>query len=145
MYDKILMPVEGDDHEDKILRHAVEHARNHDSELQVVHIIDGGKMSELRAETDTSHPDGPHADAAKANDVLSDVEKSVPSDIEDSYVELGGDPADKITEYVEQEDIDLIVMGTHGREGIRRILIGSVAEEVVRNSNPPVLTVPLSD
>lgn len=139
------MPVEGDDHEEKILKHAVEHARNHDSELQVVHIIEGGTMSELRAETDTSHPDGPHADKAEANKVLSNVKKNVPSDIEDSYVELGGDPADKITEYVEQEDIDLIVMGTHGREGIRRILIGSVAEEVVRNSKPPVLTVPLSD
>lgn len=43
--------------------------------------------------------------------------------------------------YVEEHDIDLIVMGTHGRRGVRRLFLGSVAEEVVRRSSSPVLTV----
>ncbi len=52
-----------------------------------------------------------------------------------------GAPADEILEYASQRDIDLIVMGTHGREGIARALLGSVAETVVRKASCPVLTV----
>lgn len=47
-----------------------------------------------------------------------------------------------ILDYAEEGDIDLIVMGTHGRRGLRRLLLGSVAEEVVRMAPCPVLTVP---
>lgn len=46
-----------------------------------------------------------------------------------------------ILDYVEEQDIDLVVMGTHGRRGLRRMLLGSVAEEVVRLAPCPVLTV----
>lgn len=51
-----------------------------------------------------------------------------------------GDPADEIVKVVEDEDVDLIVMGTHGRSGISRMLMGSVAEAVVRQAPCPVLT-----
>jgi nucleotide-binding universal stress UspA family protein len=50
--------------------------------------------------------------------------------------------AGAILDYAAQNDIDLVVMGTHGRRGLRRLLLGSVAEEVVRVSPCPVLTVP---
>ncbi|MBM4361058.1 MAG: universal stress protein [Deltaproteobacteria bacterium] len=53
-----------------------------------------------------------------------------------------GDPARKLLESVEAERPDLVVIGTHGRTGARRWLIGSVAERVVRHSPAPVLTVP---
>lgn len=52
-----------------------------------------------------------------------------------------GRPATAIVEYAEQEGIDLIVMGTHGRSGVAHLLLGSVAERVVRTSQCPVLTV----
>ena len=54
---------------------------------------------------------------------------------------LAGDPADAIVRIAETEHIDLIVMGTHGRRGISRLLMGSVAESVVRARPCPVLTV----
>ena len=47
----------------------------------------------------------------------------------------------KITEYAEDADIDHVVIGTHGRTGISRIIVGSVAETVVRESSAPVTTV----
>ncbi len=50
-------------------------------------------------------------------------------------------PAPAILDYARDNNIDLIVMGTHGRRGIRRALLGSVAEEVVRHASCPVLTV----
>ncbi len=51
-----------------------------------------------------------------------------------------GDPRDRIEGVAEQIRADLIVMGTHGRRGVRRVLLGSVAESVVRTAPCPVLT-----
>jgi universal stress protein A len=52
-----------------------------------------------------------------------------------------GSPFDEIVRYARSRDIDLIAMGTHGRGGVPRLLIGSVAETVVRHANCAVLTV----
>lgn len=54
---------------------------------------------------------------------------------------LIGRPAEEIIDYAEKNDIDLIVMGTLGLTGVKRFLIGSVAENVVRHSKVPVLVV----
>jgi nucleotide-binding universal stress UspA family protein len=50
-------------------------------------------------------------------------------------------PAERIVRYVDDEDVDLVVMGTHGRRGVERMLLGSVTEEVVRTAPAPVMTV----
>jgi len=52
-----------------------------------------------------------------------------------------GDPAEAIVQLAESDQVDLIVMGTHGRTGLTRLLMGSVAEAVVRRAPCPVLTV----
>jgi len=54
---------------------------------------------------------------------------------------LVGYPAEEIINLAEDEKADLIIMGTHGRKGIDRILFGSVAEKIVKNARCPVLTV----
>jgi nucleotide-binding universal stress UspA family protein len=54
-------------------------------------------------------------------------------------VVLNGDVADTLVEYAKENDIDLIVMGTHGAQGIEKILLGSVAERVLNRSSCPVL------
>lgn len=54
-----------------------------------------------------------------------------------------GNPREDIIRMAETLEVDLIVMGTHGHTGLRRILIGSVAENVVRHSGIPVMVVPL--
>jgi len=67
----------------------------------------------------------------------------VPSDPSVSFEHklLAGDPAAAIVEAADQENVDLIVLGTHGRTGLTRLLMGSVAENVVRKAKCPVLTV----
>jgi len=52
-----------------------------------------------------------------------------------------GDPAAEILKTIESEDIDLVVMGTHGYKGLEHAIFGSVAEKVVKNSAVPVLTI----
>lgn len=59
----------------------------------------------------------------------------------ESILLRGFTPADKILEYVQENNFDLIIMGSHGRTGIKHLLQGSVSEKVVRLSNIPVLTI----
>lgn len=54
---------------------------------------------------------------------------------------LFGDPATEIVEFAKENKVDLIVLGTHGATGLRRLLMGSVAEGVVRRATVPVMTV----
>ena len=55
---------------------------------------------------------------------------------------LAGNPADKIIEYVHKNGIDLVIMSTHGRSGVSRLVFGSVAEKVIRQLDVPVLIKP---
>ena len=54
---------------------------------------------------------------------------------------LVGSPAEKILELAQQENIDLIIMGAHGRKGLERVFFGSVADKVVTGARCPVLTI----
>ena len=54
---------------------------------------------------------------------------------------LSGDPAQEILKTIEKEGIDLVIMGTHGRKGLEHVFFGSVAENVVKKSPAPVLTI----
>jgi universal stress protein A len=77
--------------------------------------------------------------AEQARDALA---KIVPDDgnIRFEHRLLGGVPGLEITRLAEEEKADLIVIGTHGRTGLSRLLMGSVAEAVVRRATCPVLT-----
>ena len=65
-------------------------------------------------------------------------------DVETQY-RMDGNPADAILDHVEENDVSLIVMASHGRSGIRRWLLGSVAEKVIQSSPVPALVVPVRD
>ena len=52
-----------------------------------------------------------------------------------------GDPAEEIVKFADEQGIDLIVMGTHGRKGLDRTLMGSVADHVIKNASAPVFTI----
>jgi nucleotide-binding universal stress UspA family protein len=56
-------------------------------------------------------------------------------------VVLDGHPAEELDMYADSQDINLVVIGTHGRKGLNRLLIGSVAEKVIRRAKIPVLVV----
>lgn len=87
-----------------------------------------------------------------ARDLHSSAEENLQAFVREHFpgmdvntVAISGYPADEIVSLAEKSEADLIIMGTHGHQGIDRILFGSVAESVVRNSHVPVITVrPLS-
>jgi nucleotide-binding universal stress UspA family protein len=73
---------------------------------------------------------------------LEDIRPANP-DIPYTHVFLEGDPATEIVRYANDVGVDLIVMGTHGRTGVERLLVGSVAEKVMRDAPCSVLVVKL--
>ena len=75
---------------------------------------------------------------AQAADRLKAI---APADVKTKTATAIGTPVDRILQYIADEGIDLVVLGTHGRGAVGHLLLGSVAERVVRRSPVPVLTV----
>ncbi len=74
-------------------------------------------------------------------DDLHQVRPTVENGLSIDYLLVEGDPANNIVRVAAERHCGLIVMGTHGHRGLERLLMGSVAEQVVRRANCPVLTV----
>ncbi len=69
------------------------------------------------------------------------LEELVPADVPYTWKVLSGDVADEIVDHAEAEEVDMIIMGTHGYKGLEKILFGSVAEKVVKTARCPVMTI----
>jgi nucleotide-binding universal stress UspA family protein len=137
MYDDILLPYDGSEGAAEVLHHASEIAHWADATIRVLYVADTTRDSVTVVEghaVDVLEREGADIvdEAAKTLDTLG---VSHETDV------VQGNPAPTIVEYAEQYGQDLIVMPTHGREGISRYLMGSVSEKVVRLSPVPVLTV----
>ena len=102
----------------------------------VMHVIEPVKMGFAEFNTYV----GPEEDKGRALEMLRAIKSPAPT-VTLEYRLLEGDPAGVITETAAETDADLIVMGTHGRTGFTRLIMGSVAEEVLRRAPCPVLTV----
>ena len=144
MYQRILVPVDGSATSQLGLKEAVKLAKLLKSRLQLVHIVDElpavspqiygaiyeGVLEQLRSGGRT---------------ILSQAEAAVRAEgipVESQLVEgLGGIAGEYIVKQAAAWPADLIVCGTHGRRGVRRIVMGSDAEYIVRHSPTPVLLV----
>lgn len=144
MYDRILVPTDGSADTERAVEHAAELAVAHGAELRAVYVVNSATFAGLPMETSWEGID----------DVLREEGESALERVEEVVAKYGvpvetrlleGSPSRRIVEYAESEDCDLVVMGTHGRGGIDRLLLGSVAEGVVRASSVPVLTVRVGD
>ncbi len=76
------------------------------------------------------------------NEITSNVENTAKAaGLEAESLVLKGDPAEKIVNFSEEQNVDMIVVGSHGIGGFERLVIGSVSEKVVRHAKVPVLVV----
>lgn len=145
MYDDILLATDGSEPARRAAEHAVERAAADGATLHALYVIDAdpSPLAVSRADVrETLREVGEQA----AEAALTEVE-SLPAaaDIELEPVVVEGHPAECIVSEAAEHDIDLVVMGTHGRPGVSRRLLGSVTERVVRSSPAPVLTVGQQD
>ena len=130
----ILCPVDFSISSDSALAYASSIAKEYDAELHIVHIYE---EPFAYAEPTTFVPP---ADMQPDRERLEKTRPDSP-DVRFRHEFIVGHPADKLVDYANKYDIDLIVMGTHGRTGISRLLMGSVAEAIVRRAPCPVLTI----
>ncbi|MBP8625194.1 MAG: universal stress protein [Syntrophorhabdales bacterium] len=141
MIKKILCPVDFSEFTDEILVYATEIAKRFDAELYLLHVIPS--LSYFTPYESFMTPENLVVlERSIEREVEKDFEKITKKiDIPFKKVVRTGVAFVEIIDYIKEESISLVVMGTHGRSGIEHILIGSVAEKVVRKSPCPVLTI----
>ena len=141
-YEKILVPVDFTAHSAEAVQRAVDLAQHYSASLALIYVYEpldyalpegyamytpeqaGQLMEEFRE---------------RLNKMVNEVRALGISSVE-SHV-LNGSAAIEICDFAKQHRFDLIVMGTHGRKGLSHLLMGSVAERVLRTAHCPVLTV----
>lgn len=141
---RILVATDFGEAADAALVYGRELATRFGADLHVVHVAENVYITAFGAETY----------AAVVPDLQRDIEDSAWRRLRDATVDSDGrgprttlvvmtssSPAFAVIDYAREHDVDLIVMGTHGRGAVQHLFMGSVAERVVRHAHCPVLTV----
>jgi nucleotide-binding universal stress UspA family protein len=135
---RILVPHDFSETSEAAVRYAVALARNFGARIHLLHVGD-----QARLDLETEFPlglEGAVEDAVRER-LLKIVGPAEQAELRPEFVVRAGVPAAEIVRYASNYDIDLIVMGTHGRGPVSHMVMGSVAEKVVRTAPCPVLTV----
>jgi nucleotide-binding universal stress UspA family protein len=132
---KILYPTDFSSYSNQAYFHAIALAENHGASLTVLFV----------QSPDTATPGAVGDEGYSRSYWRNQLEQIRPTnpEIPVRHVLLSGDPAEEIVRYGRDTGMDLIVMGTHGRTGLERLLLGSVAERVLRDASCSVLVVKL--
>lgn len=142
LYDRILVPTDGSSEGERAVIHALDVAAVHGASVHALYVVDSAGYAGMPMESSWEGVSQLlRDDAHEAVERVEQIAATVSVPVETAVIE--GSPSREITKYAEENDCDLIVMGTHGRGGIDRLLLGSVAEKVVRGASVPVLTVRL--
>jgi len=156
MFSNILVPLDGSDLGEKALRSAESFARFHSAVLHLIHVVpplpelEGAKRGLIAA---ISAQAAAHQQRA-ARDLLEDRISSgkeyleqIAANLRDAGIKvetaiIEGAVADRILEYAKDHDVDLVAMSPHGYGGIKRLLLGSVTDRIIRSSHTPILVLP---
>ncbi len=157
-YKRILIATDGSEYVKKAVAHAIGIASLSGAELYAVYVIEKKPTYDIRSYFSSDIPTRGVKEILRKEGLSTDIELRILKEegevaikyIEDNakkegqhlekFIEMGN-PAEEILKLADEKSIDLIVMGTLGRTGIEKFLLGSVAEKVIRNSKIPVLVV----
>lgn len=147
MYERILIPTDGSSVAQAAVDHAVDIATQYDAELHALFVADTDAIAYgLRADQVDRIREGNFTEMGELDKQAHSATGYVAEQCEDRGVTVeehhaGGKPHKVIAEFAGEERIDLVVMGSHGRAGVRRALLGSVTERTLRSTDAPVLVV----
>jgi len=137
MYHEILVPTDGSENATTAMEHAIGLAGGSDARLHVINVINPRwydmSIDSARAPVEK--------DRQEYIDELVDM--AAEAEVETVTAVLDGTPAKAILDYAADHEIDLIVMGKRGRGNLENLLLGSVADYVVKHADVPVHTVPM--
>ncbi|WP_456271982.1 universal stress protein [Bacillus sp. AK031] len=138
MYKKILLATDGSEHSKRAAENAIHIAQcSEGSAIEVVYVVDAGRAkSDVLANWNSSE--------------MNDFRKERMKDVERKAKEAGvsydikvlhGEPGPAIVEYVNANEVDLVVIGSRGLNGLQEFVLGSVSHKVAKRANCPVLIV----
>ena len=139
---RILCPTDFMEGSKEAVRYAVDIAEKYNAKLYLIHVIH-----------DMEKVTGWYVPHITTDELYKDMEQGAKKELDKIFAEelrgfdnveqtiVKGIPYAEIIRFSEANDIDIVVLGTHGRRGLDRIIFGSTAEQVVKNSRCPVLTV----
>ncbi len=147
MYDTILVPTDGSDAAESAIDDAITIAGKFDATIHALYVVDTDSVNyaigteqvdRLKSGQFDEMPElAERADAA----ISTVVEAAKAAGVPTVKAVRAGIPHRVIRDYVKAEGIDLVVMGSHGRSGVKRALLGSVTERTLRSTRVPVLVV----
>jgi nucleotide-binding universal stress UspA family protein len=144
MYETLLLPTDGSDGTRAAIRHANELATTYDATVHVLSVVD--TRNRFESPSSGLAPEAwTERERERANEAIDDAVAALDDDLVVERAVREGTPTEGILDYVDEADVDMVVVATHGRTGLDRYLIGSVTEEVVRKSSVPVLTANVGD
>ncbi len=133
---KIVLATDGSKYSEPAIKRAVEFAKSYDSELKIVSVVDVTEEFFARA------PQAVEGLVNKAKDLVDDIRKKAASEgIKAEGIVREGEAYKSIVNVSKEENADAVILGSHGRTGLRRLLMGSVTEKVIGYSPCPVLVV----
>lgn len=147
MFENILIATDGSKHSEYAARMGIELAKLSKGKVTAVYIADVGRyfvpISDVGFNVSSGATDSIRSSIIKSGETavksIEDIAKNAGVTSESKVIE--GRPAEDIVKLAEESKMDVIVIGSIGKTGIEKFLIGSVAEKVVRNSKVPVLVV----
>lgn len=147
MYDRILVPTDGSDVAEAAVEQAIDLAEKYGAEIHALYVADTDAVAYgLGTEQVDRIRQGNFSQMTELREQAEEATGHVTNLAEEHGIDAvehhaGGQPHTMIGDYADDHDIDLIVMGSHGRAGVRRALLGSVTERTLRSTHVPVLVV----
>lgn len=137
MYERILLPTDGSEASNPAVDEAIGLAKDTGADLHILFVVENLSYApEMMDETVEAQLQ------TMGEEALGNIEERAENENVEVVTQIRhGIPHEVIIDYADETDCDVIVMGTHGRTGLDRYLLGSVTERVVRSSDTPVLTV----
>ena len=130
MFEKIMVPIDGSDFAEKAEDVAIEMAKKFNSTLVAVHVVDDKLIYPFEVLVE------------EGNKMLKKFkEKAEKENIPIKDVLIVGNPIQDMSKIVKKTEADLVVISTHGRTGLEKLFVGSVAESALKNVTKPVLLV----
>ena len=151
MYERVLVPTDGSDAAEGAVDHALDLAEKYDADVHALYVVDTDSMSlSLGAEQLDRIEQGQYEEMEEVRERAETAtgyvaDRARERDLETVEHVAAGKPHDQIADYVADNAIDLVVMGSHGRSGIKRALLGSVTERTLRSTHVPVLVVDVQE
>jgi nucleotide-binding universal stress UspA family protein len=136
-YESLLVPTDGSESATRAAEHAVAFADALDATVHALSATDNSLLANVE---EALGGEATHETATAAVDSVVEIADGYGVEQVETHVESGA-PDEVIREYIDVHDIGAVVMGTTGRSGIDRVLLGSVAEKTVRSAPVPVITV----